>query len=68
VEPVERGREGTEVGLPGGDPLSDQPERGHQPAQARVGRELPEEGLGVDGRVQQIGQSLGIEEQQPVAY
>ena len=67
MEPGQRGRERAEIRLPGVDALRDQPERAHQPPQAGIGRELAEEGLRVDRRVQQLSERVLVEEQQAVA-
>ena len=67
VEPLQRGRERRQVGLPALHALGDQRERRDQPAQAGVGGELAEEGLRVDRLVQQLAERLDVQEQQRVA-
>ena len=67
VEAAQRGRERAEVGLAGVDALGDQRQGVQQPAQAWVGGELAEEGLGVDGLVEQRLQLRQVKEQQGVA-
>ena len=64
VERLERNEVGTEIDVALGHAHAEQRKRGEQPARGRVGDQLAEERLRVDGAVHQVGQLLRVEEQQ----
>ena len=66
VERFERGKIGAEIDVALGHAHAEQRQRGKQPARGGIGDQLAEEGLRVDGAVHQVGQLLGVEEQQPL--
>ena len=67
VEAVEGGGEGTEIGALALDAHRDEAEGGEQAAGAGVGGELAEEGLGVDGLVEEFAEGVLVEEEEAVA-
>ena len=66
-EAGQRGGELAEGGLAVLDAQGDEGEGGEEAAGGRVGDELADEGLGVDGLVEELGQLGAIEEEEAVA-
>ncbi len=75
--PVQRGRHrlmkapdrrqvGSQIGIRLGDPNAQQGQRGEQASGGRIGDELAQEGLRVDGLVHQVGKLLRLQKQQPL--
>ncbi len=67
VKRLQRLRERPELRLPALDADRQQCKRGEQAARRGIGRELAEEGLRVDGAVQQVLERLRLQEQERVA-
>jgi hypothetical protein len=67
VKGVERRQGGAEIGFAPHHPFPNQGKRGEQAARGGVGRQLAQERLGLDDRVERCTELIGVEQQQAFA-